>query len=188
MKNHKPGLVLTLIVSAIFSFPCWAKTATPSDGLKVVIIRHGEKPDSGDNLSCQGENRALQLPAVLYKKFNVPNYSYVPMLALGKSTSHARMFQTITPFAIQYNLTVNSKYGEKDTAKAAGDVMGKIGTVLMVWEHSEIQSLATNLGVKNAPAWNGDDFDSIWVITYQKGKATLTPDKEGISPSATCNF
>jgi hypothetical protein len=41
------------------------------NSLKVVIIRHGEKPETGDNLSCQGENRALQLPAVLYKKYNI---------------------------------------------------------------------------------------------------------------------
>ena len=48
----------------------------PDKNLKVVIIRHGEKPtekpsdksDGGDNLSCQGQNRALQLPAVLIKK------------------------------------------------------------------------------------------------------------------------
>jgi hypothetical protein len=98
------------------------------------------------------------------------------------------MFQTITPFATQYNLAVNSNYGEKDTVKAAGDVLGKTVTVLMVWEHSEIQSLATNLGLKDAPSWNGDDFDSIWVITYQKGKATLTHDQEGITPSTNCNF
>ena len=52
------------------------KNATDKDladkNLKVVIIRHGEKPadkaDGGDNLSCQGQNRALQLPAVLIKK------------------------------------------------------------------------------------------------------------------------
>lgn len=188
MKHRKLDLVLVLIISTIISIPCWAKTAAPSDDLKVVIIRHGEKPESGDNLSCQGESRALQLPAVLYKKFNVPAYSYVPSLALGKSTSHARMFQTITPFAIQYNLTVNSNYGEKDAAKAADDVLKKTGTVLMVWEHSEIQALATNLGVKDAPAWNSDDFDSIWVVTYQKGKATLTPDQEGITPSTACDF
>jgi hypothetical protein len=29
---------------------------SPDKALKIVIIRHGEKPESGDNLSCQGYN------------------------------------------------------------------------------------------------------------------------------------
>ena len=59
--------------------------------------------------------------------------------------------------------------------------MKQTGTVLMVWEHSEIQLLATHLGAKNVSAWGKDDFDSICVITYQKdGFAVLAPDKEGI--------
>jgi hypothetical protein len=182
-------LLVLVGIAAIASLPCLAKTV-PSDGLKVVIIRHGEKPEPGDNLSCQGENRALQIPEVIKQKYGIPNFSYVPTLSLGSSTSHARMFQTITPFAIKYNLTVNSAYGEKDTSKAAADVMKKTGTVLMVWEHSNIQALAISLGAKSAPPWpSGNDFDSIWVVTYQKGIATLTTtDSEGITPSPDCSF
>ena len=187
MKKHILPLVLAGIAISTISFSCVGGNA-PDSSLKVVIIRHGEKPETGDNLSCQGENRALQLPAVLYKKYNIPSYSYVPSLDLGKSTNHARMFQTITPFAVKYNLTVDSQYSEKDTSKVANDVLKKTGTVLMVWEHSEIQSLATNLGVKGAPDWKGNDFDSIWVITYPNGKAVLSPDKEGITPPLDCNF
>ena len=33
--------------------------------LQIVIIRHGEKPTEGDNLSAQGLERALALPDVL---------------------------------------------------------------------------------------------------------------------------
>lgn len=39
--------------------------------LKVVIIRHGENPDNGDNLNCQGLNRAMALPKVLAAKFGI---------------------------------------------------------------------------------------------------------------------
>jgi hypothetical protein len=79
--KYKPQIVLALMVGIHLPFPSWAKTAIPSDDLKVVIIRHGEKPGSGDNLSCLGESRALQLPAVLYKEFNAPAFSYIPSLA-----------------------------------------------------------------------------------------------------------
>ena len=168
----------------------------PDNNLKVVIIRHGEKPaekpsdksDGGDNLSCQGQNRALQLPAVLIKKIGKPDYTYVPSLKLDKNTAHSRMFQTVTPFAVKYDLTINSKYDESELNAAAKSVLKKSGTVLMVWEHSAIPDLATALGVDNPPKWKGADFDSIWIVTYASGKAELTVDQEGLSPSESCGF
>jgi len=160
----------------------------PSQDLKVVIIRHGEKPADGDNLSCQGLNRALQLPAVLHQKFNKPDYTYVPALKMDKSTSHSRMFQTVTPFAVKYDLTINSNYDESELNNAAKSVLKKSGTVLMVWEHSAIPDLASALGVDNPPKWAGADFDSIWIISYAGGKASLTTDQEGLNPSENCSF
>ncbi|MDD1630584.1 MAG: histidine phosphatase family protein [Methylococcaceae bacterium] len=187
MKKHILLPVLAGIAVSAISFSCIGETA-PDNNLKVVIIRHGEKPENGDNPSCQGENRSLQLPAVLYQKFNKPDYTYVPSLELDKSTKHARMFQTVTPFAIKYDLKVNSKYDEKDFSTIAKKVLEKTGTVLMVWEHSAIPPLAEELGVKNPPAWDGKDFDSIWVITYANGKAVLSIDKEKITASSDCKF
>jgi len=160
----------------------------PDNNLRVVFIRHGEKPDAGDNLSCQGENRALQLPAVLYGKYKIPDYTYVPSLGLDESTKHARMFQTVTPFAVKYNLTVNSQFDEKDYSNVAEDVENRSGTVLLVWEHSAIPHLAKKMGVANPPDWKGDDFDSIWVITFADGVASLSVDREGLTPSADCRF
>lgn len=187
MQKHILLSVLAGIAVSAASFPCIGQSA-PANNLKVVMIRHGEKPETGDNLSCQGENRALQLPAVLYQKFNKPDYTYVPTLGLGKATTHARMFQTVSPFAIQYNLTVDSKYNKDDYSKVAKNVLEKTGTVLMVWEHKAIPHIAEHLGVNNPPSWEGQDFDSIWVITYSNGKAVLSIDKEGITPPPYCNF
>ncbi|HWY33058.1 MAG TPA: hypothetical protein VNX68_00345, partial [Nitrosopumilaceae archaeon] len=70
----------------------------------VIIIRHGEKPLKGKNLNCQGLNRSLKLPAVLYSKFGIPGNVYVPSLDNNISTGHARMFQTVIPLAAKYNL------------------------------------------------------------------------------------
>jgi hypothetical protein len=160
----------------------------PDPTLKVVIIRHAEKPDDGDNLSCQGMDRALKLPKVLFQKFQTPNHTYVPSLDCDKATKHSRMFQTISPFAVKYNLKINSKYGETDFAKVAPNVLEKKGTVLMVWEHSAIQPLAKALGVADAPAFAKKDFDSIWIITFPNGQAKLDFDREGITPAADCPF
>ena len=58
----------------------------------------------------------------------------------------------------------------------------------MVWSHSEIENLAKALGVEDPPEWLDMDFDSIWEISYQKGKANLRVDQEGLKPSIACNF
>ena len=178
-------LSTTIVLSIVF-LPGIVR-AVPDDSLKVVIIRHGEKPARGDHLSCQGENRARQLPAVLYEKFSKPDYVYVPSLSLGTSTGHARMFQTAAPFAIRHNLTVNSKFDARNYRDVTADVQKKTGTVLLVWEHSAIPPLARQMGVKNPPEWKDNDFDSIWIITYAKGNASLALDKEGLNPSPECS-
>ena len=189
VKHH--FLVLLLALFALAS--CEGKkhdpdNRTPDHNLKVVIIRHGEKPKDGDNLSCQGQNRALQLSAVLHQKFNVPDYIYVPALKSDESTKHSRMFQTISPFAIKYNLTIKSKYSSDENEKITRSVLKKSGVVLMVWDHAAIQSLMSTLGVHHAPQWDGADFDSIWVISFDNGEAKLTTDSEGLTPSPTCHY
>ena len=83
---------------------------SPVTQLKIIIIRHGEKPEHGDNLTPQGLNRALQLPDVLIRLIGLPNSIYVPTLDTGVTTMHARMFQTATPIAIQLNLAINSQF------------------------------------------------------------------------------
>lgn len=160
----------------------------PDDGLRVIIIRHGEKPDAGDNLSCQGQNRALQLASVLHQKYHQPDFIYVPALDADKSTAHSRMFQTITPFAVKYNVAINSKYQDDDYDGVAKSVLKKHGTVLMVCSHQSIPKLAAALGLKHPAQWQDADFDSIWDISYHNGKATLTPDSEHLNPSKVCAY
>ena len=186
-------LALLLAISAALLTSCDDKNNDanknlPNNTLKVVIIRHAEKPKDGDNLSCQGQNRALQLATVLHEKLNIPDEIYVPSLKSDDSTKHSRMFQTISPFAIKYNLPINSKYSSDENDKIAKSVFKKDGLVLMVWEHNAIQALAGALGVDDAPQWDGADFDSVWIINYQDGKAKLVMDKEGINPAVNCNY
>lgn len=156
---------------------------------KVVIIRHAEKPLNGDNLSCKGLNRSLALPGVLYKKFNLPNKIFVPVINNGKAATQVRMFETIAPFAIKYNLSINTKFDADDVKDLAGEVLKEKGYVLIVWSHSEIDKIAKALGVENKKLkWDDSDFDSIWIIDFQNGKPTLSFDKENINPPDSCGF
>lgn len=169
-------IVLCFLFITVFSF---AQT--------VVIIRHGEKPEKGKNLNCQGLNRSLKLPAVLYSKFGIPGNIYVPSLDNDVSTGHARMFQTVIPFAAKYNLKINTRYAETDTAALAKDIKSKKGFVLVVWQHSTIPSIVRALGVQGFNMhWSDNDYDSIWIINFQKGTAKITFDKEGLKPSTSC--
>ena len=183
--------ILSSALLAVVAAPialCASSDAQAGEPPKIVIIRHGEKPDSGDNLSCQGLNRALQLPAVLLGKFGEPTYTYVPALKVGKSTDHVRMLQTVTPLAVQRNLVLNSKFAGADVAAIASDARKRSGLVLIVWDHSQIPALAAALGVQAPPKWSGQDFDSIWVIGYDQGRAKMTIEAEGLAPQESCAF
>ncbi|MGZ3874505.1 MAG: histidine phosphatase family protein [Mucilaginibacter sp.] len=183
----KPFLLLALIFFAgsVYS-PAYGQ---PAGNLKIVIIRHGEKSETGDNLNCAGLNRAMQLPKVLVAKFGVPVAVYVPAINSKKSASHARMFQTASPLGIKYNLAINTKYDVQDYAGLAQNLESRTGTVLLVWEHKALDNIIKALGVKaKGLKWGEADFDSIWIVTFKNGKAVLTMDKEGIKPAGNCQF
>jgi hypothetical protein len=151
-------------------------------------MRHAEKPVDGDNLSCQGLNRALKLPDVLYAKFKLPDYIFVPSLKTGKKTGDARMYQTIIPFAVKYNLIIDTKFAVDNVKGLAETILKKSGTVFIVWEHNSIPDIAQKLGVEDEKLkWKGDDFDSIWIITFKNGMAVLSVDKENLNPAVACN-
>ena len=178
--------ILSALISLLFCYhPSLAQQGQPQLK-KIIIIRHGEKSNEGDNLSCQGFNRALQLANVLNKKFGKTDYIFVPTINTGKKTSTARMYQTIVPYAIKYDLGINTKYDVDDTKGLAQDVLKRNGTVLVVWEHKHIDNILKAFGIDNKEKWPDEDFDSIWIINFQNGKPVIAKDKEGISPAADC--
>ena len=160
-----------------------------ADGkLKVVIIRHGEKPTDGDNLCPKGLDRANKLDPVLLKIAGVPDYTYIPEVNTGKTTRSVRMLQTITPFAVAHNLTLNSSFKNDQIKEIAADIMKKEGVVLVVWEHSSIPDLANELGVKGKLKWKDEDYDSIWILEF-KGKKfnpEMTIEHQKINPRGNC--
>ena len=91
--------------------------------------------------------------------------------------------------AVKYNLVINSKYDENDSAELAADILEKKGLVLIVWQHSNIPAVARALGVKtDVLKWDDNDYDSIWVITFSNGISSFSTDKEGLNVSPSCPF
>jgi hypothetical protein len=187
MKFFKILFIATIAINACCLNAFGQKSI--SNDLKIVFIRHAEKPLKGDNLTCEGLNRSLKLPAVITAKFGIPAFIFVPGLGLGEATKHARMFQTIVPLAAKYNLTINSSRTEKDSLGMAADIKSRSGVVLVAWEHGGIAPIARALGVKESGLkWPDDDYDSIWIVTFDNGVAVLTKDKEGIVAAKGCDF
>jgi hypothetical protein len=181
--------IIRILFLFIISLLAILSVKAQSTDLKIVFIRHAEKPLKGDNLNCQGINRSLKLPAILTARFGVPDKIFVPGLGLGEATKHSRMFQTIVPLAAKYNLTVNSSRTEKDSLGLAADLKSRTGVILVVWEHGGIAPIVRSLGIKQDNLkWPDDDYDSIWVVSFENGEAVLTRDKENIDPGKDCNF
>ncbi|OWP63641.1 histidine phosphatase family protein [Hymenobacter amundsenii] len=169
----------------------------PEPPLRVVIIRHGEKPEQGDNLSVAGLNRALALPTVLARVFSIPpSHTFVPEIGIGgKRTTRMRMLQTVMPYAVQHNLTIDTNYEVESSRQFAKRLRRLRGNVLVVWEHHNIVEIARDLGLKDAQEWDSDDFDSIWTITFERlgrvkddrpakaKKPRLTISRQGLNPS-----
>ena len=188
-ESEKAKLYLLYLLSPL------APPAPTVPVLRIVIIRHGEKPAEGDNLSCAGLNRALALPAVLNELMPTPpNLAFVPVINTGgKDTTRVRMLQTVMPYAVQHNLTINSNFMVENTKAFARQLRRLRGTVLVVWEHHNIVEIAKDLGLGNVPDWPDDDFDSIWDIRFSgggaRGKAKrpeLATSRQHIRPSAGC--
>jgi hypothetical protein len=176
-----------ILISILFCTFSYGQAQSVSDSvLTVIFIRHGEKPEKGSNLSCRGLNRSLQLPQVIKSKFGVPDHVYVPALKMGDKTAHARMFETAIPLAVKYNLAINSKYDEKDSVGVIAEIRQKRGSVLVIWEHSMLAALVHQLGVTEQLNWPGNDYNSIWIVTFKNGKAILTRDIEGLNPTDEC--
>jgi len=170
----------------------------------IVLIRHGEKPEAGlGQLDCQGLNRALALPAVIKRAFGRPDAVFAPDPAHqkdddGQPYDYVRPLATVEPTAIASGLPVHTQFGVSDLAglRAALERPAyRRATILVGWEHREIVNLARAImgahgGDRTAvPEWQGEDFDSIFVIrlawTGDAATATFERAQEGLDGRPT---
>ena len=124
---------------------------------EVIIMRHGEKPEQGDDLSLKGRERAAALvPFFLNRDKELPVAIYAQRP--GEEHHSRRMVETVMPLAHELKLEVKtcerSDYAEMiKEILAKPEYDGKV--VLICWEHKAIRDLATALGIAAPPAWSG---------------------------------
>lgn len=92
----------------------------------------------------------LALPEVLNSLLPRPPYfTYVPCIGTDKEeTTRVRMMQTVRPYAVLHNLTINSDYAPDEIKGLVKELRHHHGTVLLVWEHHNIVKIAEALGIE----------------------------------------
>jgi hypothetical protein len=173
----------------------------------IVFLRHGEKPSGGyGQLTCQGLNRALALPAVLIGKYGKPHYVYAPNPGVkipdpAGSFNYVRPLATIEPLAVKLGLPVNTKYGYSDIASLQASLITstKDNTASFVaWEHAYLVKVVQSImnaygGGVTVPAWISGDYDSLYVVHVNYVGTTINAqfhrDVEGLNGQPTaCPF
>jgi hypothetical protein len=196
VNDFKPGSRVSIVIAAgIFSALSAGCAGVKADTNAattetIVLLRHGEKPPGGlGQLNCRGLNRALALPTVIAKQFGKPDAIFAPdpaetKLDAGQPYDYVRPLATIEPTAIAFGLPVDtsigvSKLGALKRRLEARDLHEAL--VLVAWEHSDlvllVRMLVADYGGDPAmvPSWDGQDFDSIYVV-----KITRAADKTSV--------
>jgi hypothetical protein len=176
---------------------------------------HPEANWDDGNYICAGQWRALDLPNALRGKINPQVvYSIDPAQvhmgtdsASGQSNwSYVRPVLTAEPYAIAnnlpYYLAASNELDAQEPPQPATQVSSFFFTgghftsqrVLLSWEHlhipTTVQALVSsyypNGGAPTVPAWNGEDYDTIWTVTLdEKGNLTVNNNLcEGISSAS----
>jgi hypothetical protein len=200
-------VILFLAISVVTTKPGGAQTedGTTSDKIETIVcVRHGEKPAAGlGQLTCQGLNRALRLPQVLIGKFGKPDFIFAPDPNQinhdpAGDFCYVRPLATIEPTAIQCSLPVNTHFGFTDIAGLKQELSKPAyagATVFVAWEHRYLDNFVKDMikssggDASQVPGWQGNDFDSIFVIRLVHNKkrtiGTFTRDKEDLDNLST---
>jgi hypothetical protein len=158
--------------------------------MKIMFIRHGEKPSGSDfGVSPKGKNdkedltvTGWQRAGALARFFSPANPATMPaglavptriFAAAVNSASHSKRPQeTVTPLSQLMGLKIDKKHGDGDEAALARAAVEAAadGPVLVAWQHGEIPCLISLVaGQPLAPKWPSTRFDLVWVLDSDDG-------------------
>lgn len=85
-----------------------------------------------------------------------------PLLNTTSDGSRARPYETVKPLADSLGLKIDDSVSRDDAegvAKAVEKWNGK-GNILICWEHGQLTDIAEAIGVKHAPDYPDERYDS----------------------------
>lgn len=170
-----PAVLAALLCSAAHAKP--AKSAefeikdfrAPKDAV-ILIIRHAEKPEHGQELTPVGQQRALAYVSY-FRNFTADSspLKLDTLYATADSKQSHRPRLTIEPLSRALGLKINNQFKDKDVTQLAADIASKHHEkqILICWHHGEIPALLGALGADPAKLlpggkWPASEFG--WVI------------------------
>ena len=140
----------------------------------VVIIRHGEKPDSGPELSAEGQAHA-QAYVGYFQHLVLDGVPFRPdmLVASADSKNSARERLTLTPLSQALGLPIDQRFADKEVKPLfealASEQHGK--SILIAWHHGELAKLLRAFGADPDALlpdgkWPGSVFNWTVVLRY----------------------
>ncbi|WP_232375818.1 flagellar basal body-associated protein FliL [Mesorhizobium comanense] len=175
--------MMAFALSALTASPSVAKdTTTGLADATVLIVRHGEKPDSGPDLSPAGEARARAY-ASYFHPFMLDGAPFVPdmLVASADSKNSARERLTLAPLAEALKLPIDQRFADREVqelvAALSSETHGK--SILIAWHHGQLGKLIKAFGADPKALlpggkWPGDEFNWIVVLRFDH-KGQLVP-------------
>jgi hypothetical protein len=173
----KPRVLLTILSLGMTGFSSAQAQSAPNylANNTILIVRHSEKPETGNGLTPQGKLRA-RLYAQYFQPFQEEGLS-IPVDCLyagADSRSSIRPRLTLEPLSKATRLPLHLKVGTKDSEALVRELRTEPHGrhPLIAWRHGEIPALLTAFGAspeKLLPSgkWPDDVFD--WVIMLKMG-------------------
>jgi hypothetical protein len=161
------------------SLPGIAPAAGPAlaGPAQVIIIRHGEKPETGSDLSPRGYQRAQALVGFFQNNPAVTQHGPPAAIYAEKPKpdgSQVRPLETVQPLAASLGLQVDTDYKKADASGLAQSILSNPDyrgrMVLISWEHHVIPAIAQAFGLSRPPDWADDVFDRAWILNFDGGK------------------
>ncbi|MCX6929059.1 MAG: flagellar basal body-associated protein FliL [Verrucomicrobia bacterium] len=143
------GILAVGIATAILAGTPQAGESGALNNAVILIIRHGEKPATGDQLTPAGEPRA-QTYANFFKNFTLDGQplklNYLFASADSKASQRARL--TIEPTSKLLGLAIDCQFADAKFQELADEIRAKPHgqNILICWHHGEIPQLVRALG------------------------------------------
>ncbi|KAG4093985.1 hypothetical protein H8356DRAFT_1080974 [Neocallimastix lanati (nom. inval.)] len=139
---------------------------------KVMLIRHAEKPPSGNDLSAMGWRRAECIRELFTKNETITPITIYAQKASKKDETipdSRRQIETVAPLARALGITINNSFTSfelDELSKDIGELDETKFPVLVSWNHDEIKNFLINFGMKYqiAPTYPSKRYDLVWTI------------------------
>lgn len=148
---------------------------------QILILRHAEKPNTGQGLSERGEQRAQLIADYIPNVFGEPDYIY----AAGGTLKSMRPFLTIMPLWNRFkdvilDTTFEDRHVDNVATQISKITVNHHKNIVICWHHGQIPELLNwfchfgKIDHDYNDPWPEEDYSSIYQILIDKhGKIEL---------------